>query len=564
SDGKLITRQNLHLVVSATPIEPDVIIELTPSFPATVGQSVLVHVGASGIADIELIELLIDQQPVTLDQFNRAYYTATTTGHVDIQAVVTDVDGITSVVYTDLKVRDLADTQPPLVAMSSPVEGEVINSLADITADITDINLDWYRLEIAPIGSDNFSLLADGTEQVVDTDLAMLDPNGLANGAYQIRLTAADIGGRSTMINQTVEINTASKSDSLQISTTDITTVLNGVPIEIVRNYSTLNATDSGTFGFGWSLTGFDPHITTNVPLTGWEHTGVYNAFTEQTRLYLDLPDGQRVGYTFAPDRVEFGSHVYYQPAWTADPGVDYTFNSADAALDLVDGRFYQKGTGLPYNPAAGWFDGFAYTLIDSAGIQYSYDSEQDLEQVTGAAGQVLQVSDSGIVAVNGERIGFQWNRAGQLENIVAPNGSQIIYTYSDDGNLQSVVNLNTGNSAWYAYDDNFDHYLSTVVATAADSRSMSYDTQSRLLSLDLVDDVLGAISQFAGNTTADVIAAGETDRYGIILSEAELATSLTPSMILGVEITGTGGFEPATAAIAGLTPIYTSVSSDH
>ncbi len=563
SDGKLLTRQNLHLVVSPTPIPPDVRIEVTPSFPVSVGQSVLVHVGASGIADMDSIILLIDQQPVTLDSFHRAYYTPTTTGHVDIQAAATDIDGITGYGHADLKVRNPADTQAPVVVISSPAEGAILTNLTEITADITDSNLDWYRLELAPLGSDDFKLLAEGNEQVVHTDLAALDPDSLANGAYQVRLTAADIGGRSTTIRQTVEINTAAKPGSMQVTATDLTASLDGVPIEITRIYSTLNSAQSGAVGFGWNIAGFDAGITTNVPLTGWEHTGVYNPFTGQTRLYINLPDGQRVGYTFDPMSVEIGSQVFYRPAWTADPGVEYTLTTADAILDLVQDRFYQKGTGLAYNPAAGWFDGFAYTLTGPAGYQYSYDHAQNLKQVIGPDGQVVKVSDSGFVAANGDRVGFQWNPSGQLQNITAPDGYQVLFTYDDDGNLQSVINLNTGDTTWYSYDEVLEHFLTTVITSGAASRAIHYDAQGRLLSADPIDEVLGALSQFAGSAASGTIAPGQTDRYGMLVTEAELATSLTSSLILGLEITGSGGFTPAAAALGSLTPIYSSMSTD-
>ena len=71
SDGELSVSQPLRLIVSAAPLPPAIRLELTPSFPANIGQPVLVQAAASGIADIASISVSIDGQPQTLDQFGR-------------------------------------------------------------------------------------------------------------------------------------------------------------------------------------------------------------------------------------------------------------------------------------------------------------------------------------------------------------------------------------------------------------------------------------------------------------------------------------------------------------
>src|SRR6185436_1170323 len=75
SDGETSTSRTLLLVASATPIPPDVLIELTPGFPVAVGQPVLVQAIASGIADIASLTLTIGGVPRTLDELGRVSFT---------------------------------------------------------------------------------------------------------------------------------------------------------------------------------------------------------------------------------------------------------------------------------------------------------------------------------------------------------------------------------------------------------------------------------------------------------------------------------------------------------
>ena len=63
---------------------------------------------------------------------------------------------------------------------------------------------------------------------------------------------------------------------------------------------------------------------------------GAYNALSIGTRLFLTLPTGQRVGFTFTPVKHTLvGAASYYTPAWVPDAGVTWSLESADAKLTL-------------------------------------------------------------------------------------------------------------------------------------------------------------------------------------------------------------------------------------
>src|SRR5207247_7164721 len=134
--------------------------------------------------------------------------------------------------------------------------------------------------------------------------------------------------GRSASAEVVVEVRTATKSGQYQHDETDLSTSLDGVPINLVRAYDSLAAGRSGSFGFGWRLANRDFDLQTSVPPTGFEDRGTYAPFRLDTRVYMTLPDGQRVGFSFTPQRHALPGLVYYTRAWQADAGVAWKLDS--------------------------------------------------------------------------------------------------------------------------------------------------------------------------------------------------------------------------------------------
>lgn len=88
---------------------------------------------------------------------------------------------------------------------------------------------------------------------------------------------------------------------------------------------------------------------------SGREHLGVFNPYTDSTRLYLTLPDGQRAGFTFAPVLVsnlnEISGVPFYHPAWVADDGHGWQLDSVDALLTRAGSKFYTAASGVARQP---------------------------------------------------------------------------------------------------------------------------------------------------------------------------------------------------------------------
>ena len=224
SDGQLTASENLMLVASYQPVAPVVHIELTPSFSVTPGQSVLIHVTASGIADIKTMSLAIEGQTVALDAFGRARYVPGQPGHVILTAAAEGCG------WRDRRNRagfEGARSQRCRCAGLWSQFGQrrryFPNSPMSSARSRTPT---WTTLELALLGSDNYTTLAGAFTPVQNQALASLDPASLPNGSYTLRLTATDIGGRTTQTSRVLEINTAAKTSAYTNYVTDLSVTL--------------------------------------------------------------------------------------------------------------------------------------------------------------------------------------------------------------------------------------------------------------------------------------------------------------------------------------------------
>src|SRR5262249_10264514 len=149
TDGQYTATQNVVLHTVQTPKPPAVTVELTPSFPATPGQAVLVHAAAVGVASITSLQVTVNGQPVVLDSFGRGQIIAGAPGKMTVVATATDADGLTGQTQTALKVRDPNDALAPVVSFDPSVMQAVLTGPMSIVGTVADTNLDSWILQIA-------------------------------------------------------------------------------------------------------------------------------------------------------------------------------------------------------------------------------------------------------------------------------------------------------------------------------------------------------------------------------------------------------------------------------
>src|SRR5208337_516016 len=361
----------------------------------------------------------------------------------------------------------------------------------------SDANLVSYTLSVAPDGSNSFTQIASGTTSVTNGVLGTFDPSGLANGAYDLRLEATDIGGNVATIDETVNVSGNLKIGNFTLSFTDLSIPVSGIPVTLTRTYDSLNANNQDQLGYGWRLEYRDTDLTSSVhPTTPDEQeAGIFNPYLTGSKVYITLPGGQREGFTFEPQQKSgFEGYLgFYDPVFVPDPGVtdqlsvakDYTLTQLDDGswAGLVD-----DGE-LAFNPADSLNWGGIFNLTTKDGLAYQINANTgQLNSVSDANGNVVSFTDTSIDSNRGVHITFDLDPQGRIIAAHDPMGNTIHYQYDASGDLVSVTDR-SGNVTTFVYDTR-DRLLSR---TDPDGTTISYTYDA------------------AGNRTSVTIPAGTT-----------------------------------------------------
>ncbi len=556
SDSQLAVSETAVINALLASQAPTVTLTVTPSFPAQPGQQVVVHATATGIAAIASLSLVMNGQAVSLDAQGRYFFTATAPGRVQFQATATDVGGQVGQAIAVVKVLDLADTVPPAVSLDSSLSNAILTQPKDVIGTVLDSNLDSWTLNIALLGSTTSTTLASGTAPVTNATLASLDPGTLQNGVYVLTLTATDIAGRTSQQTVTLQIDSASKSGQYLRSETDLVVPFGATTVNVTRVYDSLARNEISSFGYGWSLAVEDTSLQTSVPPTGNEASGIYNPFIQGTRVYLTLPTGQRVGFTFTPQRRDQPGVTSYTPAYVADAGVNWQLSSAAAVLIRGGAGFYDAQTGLPYNPASGLFVGSEYTLTAPDGTIYDIDAARGVQKEILPGGEQLYYSGSGITSSTGVAVQFIRDAMGRITTVEAPDGTRVVYTYDAQGNLASAHNTLTGQSSRYGYSASDPHLLTDASAPASGSGAAV--TYGPTVNVVPITADLGGTTQFLAHDYNGNLAGNATGSFTFLLTAAEIASTSTGTVLVSIAVSAAPGstVEPSVATIAGLTPL--------
>src|SRR5262249_22255306 len=283
-----------------------------------------------------------------------------------------------------------------VLELPSPPADATITAPTEVRGTVTDPDLLFYTLSVAPVGGGQFTEFARGTGNVTDGVLGTLDPTLLLNDSYVLRLEATDAGGHIATLDQQVNVRDNLKLGNFELSITDLTVPVSGIPISVTRTYDTLTAAQSGDLGFGWRLEFRDVDVRSSVAPRDDELAatlGFKNPFRDGTRVYLTLPGGQRQGFTFRPEINRLTRLLLmflppdsalpeeawqYDPVFVPDAGVTSSLTLSGATTmtrDSTTGEYFSAlATGhVPFNPADSLFDA-SYTLTTKDGIAYNID----------------------------------------------------------------------------------------------------------------------------------------------------------------------------------------------
>jgi large repetitive protein len=353
----------------------------------------------------------------------------------------------------------------------------------------------------------NESFVFRGNNSVTNGTLGKFDPSLLENDTYTVRLTAVDTNGRSSSIEEEIEVTGDLKLGNFRLSFTDLTIPVTGIPISLTRTYDSLTSGTTDDFGYGWRMEFRDTDLRTSLKKDPtYEELGYRTVgFEFGTRIYITLPGGKREGFTFSPQQVQgavgglTGGRLYY-PSFVSDKGVTSTLTVPDAEykdntatnqfatasgnpngiLIERDGQLFNLA-GRPYVPQDDGF-GNRYLLTTKDGTQYEINATTgDLESVTDTNGNVLTYSDTEIKSSTGVSVTFERDNQGRITSVTDPLGQQVVYGYDSKGDLVSVTDRD-GNETKFEYDDARAHYLDKIVdPLGREAVKTEYDELGRL-----------------------------------------------------------------------------------
>ncbi len=480
-----IVNQNYNLTVTDDDIINPVVEIGFSSNVINIGETVNLQLRATDNIGVTTANLTVDGTPLILNpnvpngQINNASFVGQKAGLYQFLGTAIDAAGNIGKASIEVRVVDPSDTLDPIVEIdltNLQAIQSIINEPTDIIATVTDDNLEFYRVEFAPITEINLNnlgendpdyiLLTEGNSNITKQRVTNIDPRLLANGSYLVRITAFDFSGNGNI--QAVILNVAgqNKPGDFSLEYTDLSIPLTGIPIEITRRYNSLESSTQGDFGYGWDLGLQDANIVEVSP-DGRDLSddasdifGTLTTFSVGTRITLNTPDGRRVGFTFNP--VISGGSFFgatYAPSFTPDAGVFDKLEAENASLiiksDGTVGAFLFSFVG--YNPSQ-------YKLTTKDGTVYNYDQNFGLIDVKDRNDNLLTFSDEGIVSSTGAEIQFLRDSQGRITEIIDPDGKSVKYSYDSKGDLVAV-NDRTNNTTELVYNNpNRQHLLTEII----------------------------------------------------------------------------------------------------
>ncbi len=467
--------------------QPPAVSVLLSSTVIELGSSVQVQLLAEDNIGVDATALAVEGEPAVLVN-GIATITPSQSGLYTITGSATDAAGNYGEDAVSLRVIDPADDTGPTVVINSPASATRVNQPIDIVGTVQADDLEFWRLEYArlsQVGLDNIAaegvnwrLLASGTQAVDNAVLATFDTTRLRDDAWVVRLLAQDFSGNQRVESVWMDVAAPAKLGQFALGYTDLSIPLAGIPITIERRYNTLDANEIGDFGYGWSLAFRQGNIRETVPVANNEAVaGLFVAwpYLYGTRVYIDTPEGQRVGFTFEPEAGPGLFGAAWRPRFVPDPGVFYELEVDNVTLQQrSDGSFALYLLGFNYNPSK-------FRLIAQDGTRYHYDQFRGLEKIEDRHGNFLSYTEDGIVHSSGVAVTFERDSEGRIVRVIDPEGKAITYGYDGRGNLISVTDR-AGETTQFTYLDEPAHYVAEIIDARGERVNLlEYDADGRI-----------------------------------------------------------------------------------
>lgn len=436
---------------------------------ANVGETVTFRATATDNVSVAGLTLLINGKAVILDAQGFASVKLDQTGNITALATAIDQAGNTgNSALLNVEVVDPSAIFNPVFKLDlSGIPDGVVTAPTEIKGLVGGDGFSRYELAIAPINSDNFRVIASGTNAVNNGTLGTVDPSLLQNDAYTLRLLVYGTNGSVTYLEETVNVAGELKLGNFRLSFTDLAIPVTGIPISLTRTYDTLTSNQSDDFGYGWRMEFRDTDLRTSLRKPTEEETLLdrYPAFDDRTKVFITLPGGKRETFSFKSKQVtqidgmplgQFASY-FYEPTFVSEKGSTskLTIEFDGYIRTDANGRYIGQ-QGQPFNPADSLF-GSVYVLTTKDGTQYRINAKTgDLLTVKDTNGNTLTYTDDAIVSSTGQKVTFERDAQGRIVSVKDPMQEYVRYEYDANGDLVSVTDREK-NVTRMVYDTSYD-----------------------------------------------------------------------------------------------------------
>lgn len=363
-------------------------------------------------------------------------------------------------------------------------DGEDITFITDIIGTVSGTELQSYTLAVFPVDSEEAVYTFTDTNPVDNATVGTIDPTLLMNGYYKVVLTAYAEGGY-VWDEAIVLVKGQAKVGNFTMSFLDMTLPVAGLPVEVYRTYDSRQRTQTGDFGYGWTMSIGGPDISISTGLGeewGTEMRMVlampmyYWAEVHPHEVYIDWGNGHEEVFklVLSPEStLSFDNWVGISASFQNTSGTGDTLEILDGADNLIyaDNSLYTSDLQK--------FDPQNFLLTRYDGMKFYFNKVLGLYKIEDTYGRTIEITEDGVFYSDGSSISFIRNEQGQITSISDGLGNTVTYTYNDSGDLVSVVDT-AGYTTTFTYDGG--HYITGITAdNGVTIASNEYDDDGRL-----------------------------------------------------------------------------------
>ncbi|MCA1780140.1 MAG: putative Ig domain-containing protein, partial [Xanthomonadaceae bacterium] len=445
SDGEFTVFQQWQIEILDGTVPLSLELVINPQFPE-IGQTVEIQLLPESAAGQVMAEVTINGGVVPVDPGLIARFVPSAAGEQTVLATVDDGFEQASAEDT-FRVSDPGAEGGPVATLLSPDFDAELTTPVGVRGALQGDGIVRWILAYTEIGSQDFAILAEGTDAFDPTDLAQFDPTLLLNGQYRIVLQAWDDQGRTGVDSREVRVTGDMKVGHFSITFEDLSIPVSGIPITVSRTYDTRQRHKPLDFGHGWTIDYQNVRVQESRRLgLGWDivqfRSGPFGAFVE----FCVLPQGEPLVTVTLPDgSVEtFEVHIknecndfiavidFLEFDFQPIDGTLSTLTESDfsGSMRLVNGNLVENGT---FSIIA---DPTNYTLTTKDGFVFELDQNFGIRTVIDPNDNTLTYTDDGILHSSGKSVLFNRDTSGRITDIVDPKGNVLSYEYDGVGDL--------------------------------------------------------------------------------------------------------------------------------